>query len=56
MGEVPNYRRPHGALGGQTPYKRLCQKTQTQRVVNQRQSHKPRRMPSVGVETGQPAA
>lgn len=24
-----NYHRPHGALGGQTPYERLKQKTQT---------------------------
>lgn len=25
-----NYHRPHGGLGGQTPYERLKQKTQTQ--------------------------
>ncbi|WP_461012952.1 integrase core domain-containing protein, partial [Streptosporangium sandarakinum] len=25
-----NYDRPHGGLGGQTPYERLKQKTQTQ--------------------------
>jgi len=34
-----NYHRPHGGLGGQTPYKRLLQKTQAQPVTGQRQSH-----------------
>nr|WP_306996177.1 integrase core domain-containing protein [Amycolatopsis thermophila] len=34
-----NYHRPHGGLGGQTPYERLLQKTQTntQSVNDQRQ-------------------
>jgi transposase InsO family protein len=34
-----NYDRPHGGLDGQTPYERLLQKTKTQVVTNQRQSH-----------------
>lgn len=34
-----NYHRPHGGLGGQTPYERLLQKTQTQPVIGPRQSH-----------------
>jgi transposase InsO family protein len=34
-----NYHRPHGGLGGQTPYERLLQKTQAQPVTGQRQSH-----------------
>ncbi|RAS68441.1 integrase-like protein [Lentzea atacamensis] len=36
-----NYHRPHGGLGGQTPYERLLQKTPTHaQVVNdQRQQH-----------------
>ena len=33
-----NYARPHGALGGQTPYERLRQKT-TSDVIHPRQSH-----------------
>jgi hypothetical protein len=33
-----NYARPHGALGGQTPYERLRQKT-TLDVTRPRQSH-----------------
>ena len=28
--DYDNYHRPHGGLGGQTPYERLKQKTQTQ--------------------------
>jgi transposase InsO family protein len=35
-----NYHRPHGGLGGQTPYERLRQKTQTPAVTDERQSHK----------------
>ena len=34
-----NYSRPHGALGGQTPYERLRQKTRAQSVKAQRQLH-----------------
>ena len=34
-----NYHRPHGGLGGQTPYERLLQKTQAQAVTGHRQSH-----------------
>jgi len=34
-----NYHRPHGALGGQTPYERLRQKTRTSGVKRHRQSH-----------------
>jgi len=34
-----NYHRPHGGLGGQTPYERLLQKTKTQPVTGPRQSH-----------------
>jgi transposase InsO family protein len=36
-----NYHRPHGGLGGQTPYERLLQKTPThaQTVNDQRQQH-----------------
>ena len=34
-----NYHRPHGGLGGQTPYERLLQKTKAQPVTGQRQSH-----------------
>ena len=34
-----NYARPHGSLGGQTPYERLHQKT-TRGVTRPRQSHK----------------
>ena len=34
-----NYHRPHGGLGGQTPYERLLQKTKTQPVTGHRQSH-----------------
>lgn len=34
-----NYHRPHGGLGGQTPYERLLQKTQAQTVTGDRQSH-----------------
>ncbi len=33
-----NYARPHGALGGQTPYERLRQKTASD-VTHPRQSH-----------------
>ena len=33
-----NYARPHGALGGQTPYERLRQRT-TSDVIHPRQSH-----------------
>jgi transposase InsO family protein len=36
-----NYHRPHGGLGGQTPYERLRQKTQTPAVTDERQSHTP---------------
>jgi transposase InsO family protein len=32
-----NYQRPHGGLGGQTPYERLLQKTATQPVNDHRQ-------------------
>jgi len=34
-----NFQRPHGALGGQTPYERLLQRTQPKTVTKQRQSH-----------------
>src|SRR6185437_14924132 len=34
-----NYHRPHGGLGGQTPYKRLLQKTQAQPVTGQPVPH-----------------
>lgn len=34
-----NYHRPHGGLGGQTPYERLLQKTKAQPVTGHRQSH-----------------
>jgi transposase InsO family protein len=34
-----NYARPHGGLGGQTPYERLLQKAQAQPVTGQRQRH-----------------
>jgi transposase InsO family protein len=34
-----NYHRPHGGLGGQTPYERLLQKTKAQPVTDQRQHH-----------------
>ena len=34
-----NFDRPHGALGGQTPYERLRQKIETSDVSGQRQSH-----------------
>jgi transposase InsO family protein len=34
-----NFERPHGALGGQTPYERLRQKTRPRSVSGQRQSH-----------------
>ena len=34
-----NFDRPHGALGGQTPYERLREKTKTSDVSGQRQSH-----------------
>ena len=34
-----NYHRPHGGLGGQTPYERLRQKTQTPAVTDERQPH-----------------
>src|SRR5262249_14103393 len=34
-----NYHRPHGGLGGQTPYERLRQITQTPAVTDERQSH-----------------
>jgi transposase InsO family protein len=34
-----NYDRPHGALGGQTPYERLRQKTTAPAVSGQRQLH-----------------
>jgi transposase InsO family protein len=34
-----NYARPHGALGGQTPYERLRQKT-TSDVIHPHQSHR----------------
>ena len=34
-----NYHRPHGGLGGQTPYERLLQKSRAQPVTGQRQSH-----------------
>ena len=33
-----NYARPHGSLGGQTPYERLRQKTASD-VIHPRQSH-----------------
>ena len=33
-----NYHRPHGGLGGQTPYERLLQKTKAQPVTGHRQS------------------
>ena len=35
-----NYHRPHGGLGGQTPYERLRQKTQTPAVTDERQPHR----------------
>ena len=35
-----NSERPHGALGGQTPYERLRQKTKARGVTGHRQSHK----------------
>ena len=38
-----NFDRPHGALGGQTPYERLREKTKTSDVSGQRQSHSQRR-------------
>jgi transposase InsO family protein len=34
-----NFDRPHGALGGQTPYERLRQKIGTANVTGVRQSH-----------------
>jgi transposase InsO family protein len=34
-----NYQRPHGGLGGQTPYERLLQKTRTQPVTDQGHQH-----------------
>ena len=34
-----NFDRPHGGLGGQTPYERLRQKIETSDVTGQRQSH-----------------
>ena len=34
-----NFDRPHGALGGQTPYERLRQKVGDSSVIDQRQSH-----------------
>jgi transposase InsO family protein/transposase-like protein len=34
-----NYHRPHGGLGGQTPYERLRQKTKAPAVSRQRQLH-----------------
>jgi transposase InsO family protein len=34
-----NYNRPHGGLGGQTPYERLRQKTSTPNVNEKRQLH-----------------
>jgi transposase InsO family protein len=34
-----NYHRPHGGLGGQTPYERLLHKTQAQPVTDQHQHH-----------------
>lgn len=34
-----NYARPHGGLGGQTPYERLLQKSKAQPVTDQRQHH-----------------
>ncbi len=34
-----NYQRPHGGLGGQTPYERLLQKATAQTVTDQRQLH-----------------
>ena len=42
-----NHARPHGALGGQTPYERLRQKM-TSDVIHPRQSHKLARASSVG--------
>jgi len=38
-----NFDRPHGALGGQTPYERLRQKTETSDVSGHRQSHTERK-------------
>ena len=34
-----NYHRPHGGLGGQTPYERLLQTTTSQAVTDRRQQH-----------------
>lgn len=34
-----NYARPHGGLGGQTPYERLLQKSKAQPVTDQLQHH-----------------
>ena len=34
-----NFQRPHGSLGGHTPYERLLAKTQAQPVTDQRQLH-----------------
>ena len=34
-----NFNRPHGGLGGQTPYERLRQKIETSDVKGHRQSH-----------------
>ena len=57
-----NYHRPHGGLGGQTPYEGLRQKTQTQAVTDERQSHrrteprKPQRSSTLLPEASKPPA
>jgi transposase InsO family protein len=38
-----NFERPHGGLGGQTPYERLRQKTTASSVIGHSQSHTPGR-------------
>jgi hypothetical protein len=47
-----NYHRPHGGLGGQTPYERLKQRTQTRGVNGHRQSHKFHRAPQADGRRG----
>jgi transposase InsO family protein len=51
-----NFDRPHGALGGQTPYERLRQKTKTPGVIGHRQSHTPANLARPPVLLGRVAA
>jgi transposase InsO family protein len=44
-----NFERPHGALGGQTPYERLRQKTTTPGVIGHRQLHIGLAFPGIAV-------